>query len=141
MLTAAIRPRAPVNVVDGDADAARLISSTTLNFPSPRPLVQSRLRIDPSVISDEDMAWLLADAVKSRLSDYERTIVFVELGCGEGYLAIKRILTVLLSTRTPLPLAILSKLTDWLNGYRGSPEEPRLHTMLAAIRLQQFKAV
>jgi hypothetical protein len=138
---AAIRPQAPVDVVDGDGSVARLASSTTLNFASRGSLAQSRPTIDPLIISDEDMAWLLIDAVKSCLAGYERTLVFIELGCGESYLAIKRILTILLSTRMALPVAILSKLTDWLNGYVGSPEEPHLRTMLAVIRLQQFEAV
>ena len=120
---------------------ARLASSTTLNFASRGSLAQSRPTIDPSIISDDDMAWLLVDAVESCLTGYERTIVFVELGRGEGYLVIKRILTVLLSTGMALPEAIISKLTGWLNGYAGSPEEPQLRMMLAVIRLQQSEAV
>ncbi len=87
------------------------------------------------------MAWLLVDAVNSRLTGYERTVVFVELGCGENYLVIKRILAALLSTRTALPVAILSKLAGWLNSYAGSPEEPQLRMMLASLRLQQFERV
>jgi hypothetical protein len=87
------------------------------------------------------LAWLLVDAVKSCLIGYERTIVFVELGCRESYLVIKRILTGLLSTRMALPVAILSKLTGSLNGYADSPVEPQLRMMLAVIRLQQFEAV
>jgi hypothetical protein len=120
---------------------ARLASSTILNFASLGSLAQSRPTIDPSIISDDDMAWLLVDAVKSCLTGDERTIVFVELGCGESYLVIKRLLTALLSTRMALPAAILSKLTGWLNGYTGSPEEPQLRMMLAVIRLQQSEAV
>jgi hypothetical protein len=120
---------------------ARLTSSTTLNFASRGWLAQSRPAISPSIISDEDMAWLLVDAVKPCLTGDERTIVFVELGCGESYLVIKRILTILLSSRMALPEAILSKLTGWLNGYAGSPDEPQLRMMLAVIRLQQSEAV
>jgi hypothetical protein len=119
----------------------RSASSTTLNFTSLGPLAQLRPAVGPSIISDEDMAWLLVDAVKSCLTGYERTTVFVELGCGESYLAIKRILTALLSTRMALPVAILSKLNGWLDGYAGSQEEPQLRMMLAVIRLQQFEAV
>ncbi|MCA2321328.1 tryptophanase [Mycobacterium intracellulare] len=87
------------------------------------------------------MAWSLVDAAKSCLTGYERTIVFVELGCGESYLAIERVLSALLSARLALPLPILSKLTCWLNGYAGSPEEPQLRMMLAVLRLQHFEAV
>jgi hypothetical protein len=116
-------------------------TSTTLNFASRDSLAQSRPTIYPSIISDEDMAWLLVDAVKSCMTGYERTMAFVELGCGERYLVIKRILTALLSTRMALPVAILSKLTGWLDGYSGSPEEPQLRMMLAVICLQQSEAV
>lgn len=87
------------------------------------------------------MAWLLVDAVKSYLTDYERTVVFVELGCGEGYLAIKRILTTLPAIRMALPVAIFAKLTAWLNSHAGSPEEPQLRMLIAVIRVQQFGAV
>ncbi len=110
--------------------------STTLNLASRCSPAQSRPTTDPTHISDEDMAWSLVDAVKSCLTDYERTVVFVELGCGEGYLVIKRIITVLLATRMTLPEAILWKLSRWLNGYAGSPEEPQLRMMLDVIRLQ-----
>lgn len=119
---------------------ARLASPTTLNFAS-CDLLQSSPTIDPSIISDEDMVWSLVDAVKSCLSDYERTLVFVDLGCGENYLVIKRILTALLSTPITLPVAMLSKLASWLNGYAGSPEEPQLRMMLAIIRIEQSGAV
>jgi hypothetical protein len=120
---------------------ARLASSTTLNFASRGSLAQSRPTIDPSIISDDDMAWSLVDAAKSCLTGYERTIIFVELGCGESYLVIKRILNAVLSSQLALPVAILSQLTGWLNGYTGSPEEPDLRMMLAVIRLQQSEAV
>jgi hypothetical protein len=116
---------------------ARLATSTTLNFASRGSLVQSRA----TTISDDDMAWLLVDAVPSCLTGYERTNVFVELGCGESYLAITRILAAILSNQMTLPATILSRLTGWLKGYAGSPEEPRLRIMLAVIRLQQSEAV
>ncbi|WP_231984306.1 tryptophanase [Mycobacterium sp. E342] len=112
----------------------------TLNLASRCSPAQSRPTTDSAHISDEDMAWSLVDAVKSCLTDYERTVVFVELGCGEGYLVIKRIITVLLVTRMTLPEAILWKLSRWLNGYAGSPEEPQLRMMLDVIRLQQLEA-
>ena len=40
-----------------------------------------------------------------------------------------------------MPVAILSMLTGWLNGYAGDPEEPQLRMTLAVIRLQQSEAV
>lgn len=127
-------------VADGPG-GVRSASSTAPNFASRGSLAQSLPPIDRSTTRDEDMAWSLVDAVKSRLTGYERTVVFVELGCGETYLVIKRILTALLSNPMALPVAVFAKLTGWLDGYAGSPEEPQLRVMLAVIRLHQLEVV
>ncbi|OJZ74880.1 tryptophanase [Mycobacterium paraffinicum] len=119
----------------------RLAPSTKLNFAGRRSPAQPRAAVHSPTISDEDMAWSLVDAVEPCLTGDERTIVFVELGCGEGYLVIKRILTTLLSNPTALPVPILSKLTRWLNSYAGNPDEPQLRMMLAVIRLQLFETI
>lgn len=113
----------------------------TGGYPRPVPSsAQSDPTLDPPFISDEDMAWSLVDAVKPCLTDYERSVAFVELGCGEGYLVIKHILTALPSIPTALPMAILAKLSGWLDGYAGSPEEPQMRMMLALICLQRCEA-
>jgi hypothetical protein len=87
------------------------------------------------------MAWLLADAADVCLTGYERTMTFVELGCGENHLAIERMLNAFKSNRVTLPAATFDKLARWLDGYVGSPEEPQLRTVLAAVRARQFEPV
>lgn len=87
------------------------------------------------------MAWLLADAADVCLMGYQRTMAFVELGSGENHVAIERILNAVMSTRMTLPAAVFDRLTRWLDGYSGSPEEPQLRTMLAEIRAQQLEPV
>jgi hypothetical protein len=87
------------------------------------------------------MAWLLAIAADVCLTGHERTMTFVELGCGENHLAIERILNAVMSSRMALSVAIFDRLARWLDGYAGSPEEPRLRTMLGEIRAQQFQPV
>jgi hypothetical protein len=87
------------------------------------------------------MAWLLAIATDACLTGHERTMIFVELGCGEHHLAIKRILKAVMSSRMALSVAIFDRLTHWLDTYVGSPEEPRLRTMLAVIQAQQSQPV
>jgi hypothetical protein len=73
-----------------------------------------------SIISDTNMAWLLADAADVCLTGHERTMTFVELGCGENHLAIERILKAVMSSRMTLPVAIFDRLTRWLDGYAGA---------------------
>jgi hypothetical protein len=97
--------------------------------------------VDVPTISDADMAWLLADAADTCLMGHERTMTFVELGCGEHHLAIERILNAVVSTRVALPLAIFDRLTRWLDGYVGSPEEPHLRSLAADVRAQQVEPV
>jgi hypothetical protein len=87
------------------------------------------------------MAWLLAIAADVCLTGDDRTMTFVELGSGENHLAIERILNAAMSSRTALPVAILDKLTRWLDGHVGSSEEPRLRAMLGEVRAQQFQPV
>jgi hypothetical protein len=97
--------------------------------------------VDLSIISDAEMAWMLADAADVYLTGYERTMAFVELGSGENHLAIERILNAVMSSRMTLPVAVFDRLTRWLDGYAGSPEEPQLRTLLTDIRAQQFEPV
>jgi hypothetical protein len=99
------------------------------------------ITVELSIVSEADMAWLLADAADVYLTGYERTMAFVELGSGENYLAIVRILSAAMSSRMTLPIAVFDRVTRWLDGYAGSPEQPQLRTMLAEIRAQQFDLV
>jgi hypothetical protein len=87
------------------------------------------------------MAWSLADAANVCLTAQERTMIFVELGAGEHHLAIERVLEAVTSSGWALPEAVLDLLTHWLDGYAGSPEEPRLRTMLAEVASHQFEPV
>ncbi|KDO94278.1 hypothetical protein MAV100_27365, partial [Mycobacterium avium subsp. hominissuis 100] len=73
------------------------------------------------------------DAPDPCLTGDERTMVYVELGCGENHLAIERILAVVVENRLPLPAALLNMLNTWLDQYAGSPEEQRLRTLIDKI--------
>lgn len=97
--------------------------------------------LDVSIISDANMTWMLADAANVCLTGYQRTMTFVELGSGENHLAITRILNAVMSRRMTLPTMVFDRLTRWLDGYAGSPEEPQLRTMLAEVRAQQFALI
>ncbi|OKH64715.1 hypothetical protein EB74_08775 [Mycobacterium sp. SWH-M5] len=96
---------------------------------------------DSLLTSDMNMGWLLVIAADACLKGDERTMTFVELGCGEPHLAIERVLGAVMSSRTALPVAILDRLTHWLDSYTGSPEEPRLRAMLGEIRAHQAQPV
>jgi hypothetical protein len=123
-----------------EAETAAISSPSAIAIPAGRSS-RAPSAVDLSLTSDANMAWLLAIAADVCLTGDERTMTFVELGSGENHLAIERILNAVVSRRTALPVAILDKLTLWLDGYAGSPEEPRLRALLGEIRAQQFQPV
>jgi hypothetical protein len=84
--------------------------------------------------SDANLAWQLADAASPCLTGDERTVVFVQLGCGENHLATERILAVAVREGFPLPTTLLTTLTTWLDLYVGTPEERRLRALIARVR-------
>jgi hypothetical protein len=84
------------------------------------------------------MAWLLVTVADACLTGHERNMAFVELGCGENLLAIERMLSAVMSRRMTLPEGISHRLVCWLDVYVGSPEEPRLRTLLCAIGRGSF---
>ena len=86
------------------------------------------------MISDAIVAWQLADAASPCLTGEERTMIFVQLGCGENHLAAERILAVVVREGFPLPAGLLTTLTTWLDLYVGTREERRLRALIARIR-------
>jgi hypothetical protein len=87
------------------------------------------------------VAWSLADATQVWLTDHDRTMMFVELGCGEHHLAIERILSAVMSNGMTLPETTLESLTRWLDGYANGLEESGLRTMVTAARSHRFEPV
>jgi hypothetical protein len=84
--------------------------------------------------SDARVVWQLADASSPCLTGDERTMIFVELGCGENHLAAERILAVVERECFPPPAALLATLTTWLDRYVGTPEERTLRALIARLR-------
>lgn len=122
------------------ARVRRRFGAATASRPAIRHAsTESHAHGDGPVSSDAEMAWLLADATDC-LASADRARLFVELGCGENYLAIERILKALVSEQVALPYAVLAKLTHWLNGHAGSPEEPCLRELVSEILRQRREA-
>jgi hypothetical protein len=97
--------------------------------PLPRPQ-----RNSGKMTSDANVAWQLADAASPCLTGDERTVVFVQLGCGDNHLAAERILAVVVREGFPLPAALLTTLTTWLDQYVGTREERRLRALIGRAR-------
>ena len=84
--------------------------------------------------SDASVAWQLADAASPCLTGGERTMIFVQLGCGENHLAAERILAAMVREDFPLTAPLLTMLITWLDLYVGTREERRLRALVARVR-------
>ena len=83
--------------------------------------------------AEADLAWQLADLVAGRLSDVSRTAIFAELGTGESYPVIVKLLETSVHDRVPVPPQLVARLHEWLDSYRGGEDEPRLRALLDQI--------
>lgn len=83
--------------------------------------------------AEADLAWQLAELVAGRLSDVSRTAIFAELGAGESYPVIVKLLETSVHDRVPVPPQLVARLHEWLHSYRGGEDEPRLRALLDRI--------
>jgi hypothetical protein len=83
--------------------------------------------------AEADLAWQLAELVAGRLSAVERSATFGELGAGESYRVIVKLLEASVQARVSVPHEVLATLHEWLESYRGSGDEPRLRALLDQI--------
>jgi hypothetical protein len=83
--------------------------------------------------AEADLAWQLVELVAERLSAEQRGAIFAELGAGESYPVIVKLLETLVHARLSVPRDVLATLDEWLESYRGSGDEPRLRALLDQI--------
>ncbi|MBV8179201.1 MAG: hypothetical protein JO045_10365 [Mycobacterium sp.] len=83
--------------------------------------------------AEADLAWQLADLVAGRLSDVTRTAIFAELGAGESYRVIVKLLETSVQDRVSVPPELVARLQEWLDSHRGTGDEPRLRALLDRI--------
>jgi hypothetical protein len=81
-----------------------------------------------------DLAWALAASLDEQLDISLRSLVYVRLGAGDNYGAIRALIAVAAHNRVPLPRHLIDALLDWRAAY---PEpHPRLSviTSIPALR-------
>lgn len=89
-----------------------------------------------STLRDHDLAWRLADNVAGDLPAAERAAIFLELGCGQYWDAITRMLAAVVREELVVPHALMSALYRWLNAYVGNVDEPAPRALLRRLQLR-----
>ncbi|WP_157137529.1 hypothetical protein [Mycobacterium parascrofulaceum] len=80
--------------------------------------------------AESELAWELADTVSPRLSPDHRAAIYAAIGAGNAYAAIVALLKTTHSGPAVLPLPLIDRLRDWLDGYRYSVDSANLRHLL-----------
>ena len=88
------------------------------------------------MLCDHDLAWRMADNLAGDLPAAERAAIFLELGCGQYWDAITRMISAAVREELAVPHALMSALCRWLNGYVGNVDEPAARVLLARLLLR-----
>jgi hypothetical protein len=75
------------------------------------------------LVHEAKLAWAVAEAAKPYLSAVERDAVFVAIGAGETFAAIRQLLRSVEIKRIPLRPDLLHYCRTWLHGYFGHEDE------------------
>src|ERR1700751_1134724 len=78
------------------------------------------------VVHEAKLAWAVAEAAKPYLNAVERNAVFVAIGAGDTFAAIRGLLRSVEIKRIPLGLDLLQQCRTWLPGYGGDDDEGHL---------------
>ena len=76
------------------------------------------------------LAWALALTAKPHLDDVERNDIFVQIGAGETFAAIRELLKWVATKRIPLGPDLVQWCVSWLDAYVGHEDERYLRRLI-----------
>ena len=85
---------------------------------------------EAALVQETNLAWALAEAITPHLSAVERSHVFVVIGGGEAFAAIRHLLKSAAFKRIPLRPDLLRQCTSWLHAYVGHRDERYLRELI-----------
>ena len=89
-------------------------------------------------IQETDLAWALMDAAAPQLTAVERDHIFVTLGAGDTFLAIRLLLKLITAKHIPLQLDLAQRCTGWLNSYALHEEQENLRRLIDRLMIGEF---
>ncbi|WP_051574146.1 hypothetical protein [Mycobacterium sp. URHB0044] len=76
------------------------------------------------------LAWALIEAAKPHMSVGERNFVFVTVGAGDTFAAIRSLVNLLAAKRIPLRPQVVQLCRTWLDGYTAHDEHEHLRGII-----------
>ena len=82
------------------------------------------------LVQETNLAWALAEAAKPYLSAVERQNVFVTIGAGYSFAAVRQLLKWVAIKRICLRPDLVQRCTTWLQAYVGHDDERHLRRLV-----------
>jgi hypothetical protein len=81
-------------------------------------------------VHEADLAWALSLAVKPQLNVGERNHIFVAIGAGDTFAAIRSLLKWVAIKRIPMTPDLVRRCVSWLDAYVGHEDERYLRRLI-----------
>jgi hypothetical protein len=81
-----------------------------------------------------DLAWTLAASVKDHLDAQERNLIYMALGSGDTYSAIRGLISAAVRERVWLPRNLINALLDWQSAHDDM--DGKLSAVISSIPIQ-----
>ena len=82
-------------------------------------------------LRETNLAWALIDAAKPLMSARERNDVFVIIGAGDTFAAVRRLFKLVVAKQIPLSADLVRRCSTWLDAYSSHEEEQYLRSLIA----------
>jgi hypothetical protein len=81
-------------------------------------------------VQETKLAWALIEAAKPHMSAGERNFVFVTIGAGDTFAAIRSLINLVAAKHIPLRAHVIHLCGSWLDGYTGHDAHEHLRRVL-----------
>ena len=82
-------------------------------------------------LQETNLAWALIETAKPRLNARECNDVFVVIGAGDTFAAIRRLFKLVVAKQIPLHAELVRRCSAWLDAYSSHEEEQHLRRLVA----------
>lgn len=86
-------------------------------------------------IRDAELAWSLIDIAKPKLDRRERNHVFICVGSGDSFTAMRIIIKLIVDKQIPLPMRLARLCAEWLETYVLHEDHQRLQELIDGLTL------
>src|SRR4051795_8438875 len=87
-------------------------------------------------VTDDELAWDLADAARGHLDATQRNEVYIAIAVGDSLWAVTLLLRAVVRQKLSVRADLMRKLLWWVTSYRGHPEQAGLLHLIGRVEVE-----